>query len=68
MSFIFTCKEERHPWLTETVKHAYLEEKTQREWNGRHYVVYRYRWLNGVGYTGQSRDDGGELRVYGDSA
>jgi hypothetical protein len=48
MSFIFTCKEESHPWLTETVKNSYLREKTLREWNGRHHVVYRYRWLNGV--------------------
>jgi hypothetical protein len=48
LSFIFTCKEETHPWLTETVKNSYLNEKTRREWNGRHHLVYRYRWLNGV--------------------
>jgi len=47
-SFIFTCKEETHPWLTETVQHSYLGEKTRREWNGRHHLTYRYRWLNGV--------------------
>jgi len=48
LGFIFTCKEETHPWLTETVKNSYLNEKTRREWNGRHHLVYRYRWLNGV--------------------
>jgi hypothetical protein len=48
LSFIFTCKETSHPWLSETVKNSYLAEKTRREWNGRHHVVYRYRWLNGV--------------------
>jgi len=46
--FIFTCKPKSHPWLTETVKNSYLSEKTRREWKERHYVVYRYRWLNGV--------------------
>jgi hypothetical protein len=48
LSFIFTCKETSHPWLSETVKNSYLEEKTRREWNGRHHAVCRYRWLNGV--------------------
>ena len=47
-SFIFTCKEQSHPWLAETVKNSYLSEKTEREWNGRHHLVYRYQWLNGV--------------------
>ena len=46
MSFIFTCKEESHRWLTETIQNSYLEEQTRREWNGRHHLVYRYRWLN----------------------
>ena len=55
MSFIFTCKEDTHPWLTETVKNSYLEEKTTREWNGRHHVVHRYRWLNGVDYGTNER-------------
>jgi hypothetical protein len=48
LSFIFTCKEESHPWLTETVKNSFLSEKTRKEWNGRHHVIYRYQWLNGV--------------------
>ncbi|MDR0495753.1 MAG: hypothetical protein LBG95_09045, partial [Treponema sp.] len=48
MSFIFTGKEDSHPWLTETVKNSHLEEKTKREWNGRHHLVYRYRWLSGL--------------------
>ena len=58
-SFIFTCKEETHPWLTETVKNSYLKEKTRREWNGRHHLIYRYRWLNGV----DIRDDRETLAV-----
>jgi hypothetical protein len=47
-SFIFTCKDSSHPWLAETVKNSYLEETSRREWNGRHHLVYTYRWLNGV--------------------
>ena len=47
-SFIFTCKEDSHPWLTETVNNSYLQEKSRREWNGRHHLTYTYRWLNGV--------------------
>jgi len=48
LSFIFTCKEQTHPWLSETVQNSYLSEKSHREWNGRHHLVYRYQWLNGV--------------------
>jgi len=48
-SFIFTCKEDSHPWLTETVQNSYLEETSRREWNGRHHLIYKYQWLNGVG-------------------
>ena len=47
-SFIFTCKEDSHPWLTETVENSYPEEASRREWNGRHHLAYTYRWLNGV--------------------
>ena len=47
-SFIFTCKDNSHPWLTETVKNSFLEETSRREWNGRHHLVYTYQWLNGV--------------------
>jgi len=59
MSFIFTCKEDSHPWLTETVKNSVLEEKVRREWNGRHHLTYTYSWLNGV----EIRDDRETLRV-----
>jgi hypothetical protein len=47
-SFIFTCKQDSHPWLAETVKNSYLNESSRREWNGRHHLTYTYRWLNGV--------------------
>jgi hypothetical protein len=46
--FIFTCKEASHPWLSETVRNSFLEERRKREWNGRTYLVYTCRWVNGV--------------------
>jgi len=48
LSFIFTCKEKSHPWLTETVTHSCLERKSQRIWNGRDHLVYTWEWINGV--------------------
>lgn len=59
LSFIFTCKPQSHPWITETVENSYLEEKTRREWNGRHHLVYRYRWLNGI----EIRDNRETLKI-----
>jgi hypothetical protein len=47
-SFIFTCKEDSHPWLAETIQNSYLEETSRREWNGRHHLTYTYQWVNGV--------------------
>jgi hypothetical protein len=47
-SFIFTCKEDSHPWLTETVKNSFLKETSRQEWNGRHHLTYTYHWLNGA--------------------
>ena len=48
MSFIFTCKCDSHPWLTETVKHSFLNEHVVKQWTGRHHQVFTYRWINGV--------------------
>lgn len=47
-SFIFTCKEDSHPWLTEIIKNSYLQEISRQEWNGRHHLTYTYQWLNSV--------------------
>ena len=58
-SFIFTCKEDSHPWLTETVKNSFLQETSRKEWNGRHHLLYTYQWLNGV----QIRDNTETLLV-----
>jgi hypothetical protein len=58
-NFIFTCKDDSHPWLSETVKHSYLEETSHREWNGRNHLTYTYRWVNQV----EIRDDKETLLV-----
>jgi hypothetical protein len=48
MSFIFTCKDESHPWIAEQVTYAQMERYTRREWNGRNHLEYRYAWVNGI--------------------
>ncbi|MHB9292625.1 putative ISNCY family transposase ISAtsp9 [Hollandina sp. SP2] len=48
MSFLFTCKPDSHPWLTETVENSYLEEKEVKKWRGRVHQTCTYRWINGV--------------------
>jgi hypothetical protein len=58
-SFIFTCKEKSHLWLTETVNNSFLEETSRQEWTGRHHLRYTYQWLNGV----QIRDNKETLLV-----
>ena len=49
-NFIFTCKEEPHPWLTETVKNSYRHEVRDVRWDARKkkHTVYTRRYLNGV--------------------
>jgi hypothetical protein len=59
MSYIFTCKEESHPWIAEQIANGELENKTVREWNGRNHLEYRYRWVNGI----ENRCDGEKLLV-----
>ena len=48
MSFLFTCKPDSHPWLTETVENSYWEEKEVKQWTGRNRQRCVYRWINGV--------------------
>jgi len=49
-SFIFTCKEESHRWLAETVKNSFMQEKREVKWDARKkkHIVYTWRYLNGV--------------------
>jgi hypothetical protein len=48
MSFIFTCKNESHPYIKEQTKDAPFEKYKRTEWNGRHHLEHRYYWLNGI--------------------
>ena len=49
-SFIFTCKEESHPWLMETVKNSYMNEVRDVRWDGRKKkrIVHTWKYINGV--------------------
>jgi hypothetical protein len=49
-SFIFTCKEESHKWLAETVANSYLHEVREVKWDARKkkHVAYTWKYLNGV--------------------
>jgi hypothetical protein len=48
MSFIFTCKPDSHPRLSETVENSFPEEKEVKKRTGRNNQVSTYRWTNGV--------------------
>jgi hypothetical protein len=48
MSFIFTCKPDSHPWLSETVENSYLQEKVVTKWTGKYNQSSTYRWISGV--------------------
>ena len=59
MSFIFTCKDESHPWIAEQARYAQMERHTRREWNGGNHLEYRYAWVNGI----ENRAEGGKPAV-----
>ena len=59
MHFLFTCKPDSHPWITEQVKYAEVNRHEKRTWNGRNHLVYRYRWINGL----ENRAEGEKLAV-----
>jgi hypothetical protein len=48
LSFIFTCKQNTHSWLAETVKYSYLTEQTAKINKGKHHFIHAYRYLNNV--------------------
>jgi hypothetical protein len=59
LSFLFTCKDESPPWITEQVRWGEAETLVITEWNGRSHLEHRYRWINGI----ENRAEGGKLRV-----
>ena len=59
MHFLFTCKPDSHPWITEQVKYAEEKRHEKRTWNGRTHLVYRYKWVNGL----ENRAEGEKLPV-----
>ena len=59
LSFLFTCKDESHPWIAEQFKYSEPETLKITEWNGRNQIEYRYKWVNGL----ENRADGDVLLV-----
>jgi hypothetical protein len=59
LSFIFTCKDESHPWIAEQFKWSEPETLTITEWTGKTHIEYRYKWVNGI----ENRADGEKLLV-----
>ena len=49
-SFIFTCKDESHQWLAETVRNSYVHELREVKWDPRkkRSMVYTWKYLNEV--------------------
>ncbi|GHV79470.1 hypothetical protein AGMMS49944_12610 [Spirochaetia bacterium] len=48
LSFILTCKQNTHPWLTETVKYSFLTEQRVKIRKGKKHFLHTYRYLNQV--------------------
>jgi hypothetical protein len=59
LSFLFTCKDESHPWIAEQVKWGEPKTLVKTEWNGRTHLEHRYRWINGI----ENHSDGEKLLV-----
>jgi hypothetical protein len=59
MDFLFTCKDDSHPWIAEQYAYGEPQTLTRREWNGREHFEYRYRWMNGL----ENRAEGERLSV-----
>jgi hypothetical protein len=59
LSFLFTCKDESHPWIAEQVKWGEGETLVVTEWNGKTRLEHRYRWVNGI----ENRAEGEKLLV-----
>jgi hypothetical protein len=57
--FIFTCKDETHPWVVEQVANWDTHSLTKRVWDGRRHLCYQYTWANGI----ENRCDGERLTV-----
>jgi hypothetical protein len=59
LSFIFTCKDESHPWIAEQVEWGVPETLKTAFWMGRNHLEYRYKWINGL----ENRAGGEKLPV-----
>jgi hypothetical protein len=59
LSFIFTCKNESHPWIAEQFQFGEPEMLVTKDHTGKHSLEHRYKWVNGI----ENRADGEKLLV-----
>jgi hypothetical protein len=59
MHFLFTCKEDSHPWIYEQVTYGDVKSYEKRTWNGRNHLIHRYRFVNGI----ENRAEGEKILV-----
>jgi hypothetical protein len=59
LSFIFTCKDESHPWIAEQMKWSEPATLVSTVWTGKCHLEHRYAWVNGI----ENRADGEKLLV-----
>jgi hypothetical protein len=59
MDFLFTCKNESHPWIAEQFEYGDVQTLQRRQWNGREHLTHRYQWVNGI----ENRSEGQQLLV-----
>jgi hypothetical protein len=48
VSFIFTCRQNTHPWVAETVQNSFLTEQTAKSHTSKKQFLHTYRHLNQV--------------------
>jgi hypothetical protein len=59
LSFIFTCKDESHPQISEQAERCIPETLETAVRTGRNHLEYRYKWINGL----KNRADDEKLTV-----
>ncbi|MCL1817508.1 MAG: ISNCY family transposase [Spirochaetaceae bacterium] len=58
-SFIFSCREESHQWLMETLRNSYMHEIRDIKWDAhkKKHMVYTWKYLNAVPIRYDQKDE-----------
>jgi hypothetical protein len=59
LGFIFTCKDDSHPWVAEQFQYSEPETLVNTNYTGKYHFENRYKWVNGI----ENRADGEKLLV-----